>query len=128
MKLSLKMSLAVGILAGISTTVSLGFQVPAQAGWNVGDVCLGFGCNGESILVPDLGIGLDEWIVDRWNEIGEAPESAVRVCGRVGINTCTDPKFIRPCGEEHGRMFMMTLMLVWARVIRLVRPDQMQHS
>jgi len=59
----------------------------AFAGWTVGGVCLGFGCEGEPIIGND-------WLKERWEEIGEGPESALRICNKVGWERCGDQNFI----------------------------------
>lgn len=48
----------------------------------------GFGCDGDPLFVSD-------WVKDRWDELGEAPESALRICSEVGVEKCGDFNFIQ---------------------------------
>jgi hypothetical protein len=52
------------------------------------DICLGFGCDGFPIIGNDA-------LKQRWEEIGEGPESAFRICEQVSTNTCSKLDFIQ---------------------------------
>jgi hypothetical protein len=61
----------------------------AEAGWRIpgSNICVGFGCSGEPIV--------NEWLKKRWDEIGEGPESAFRICREVDLETCSNIGFIQ---------------------------------
>lgn len=63
--------------------------LPAKAGWNIPgtNTCVGFGCSGK----PKIG---SDWLKERWEEIGEAPESGMKLCSEVGVQKCGNPDFI----------------------------------
>ena len=51
------------------------------------DLCIGFDCPGSPIFGSD-------WLKDRWDELGEGPASAARICNAVGVDVCSDANFM----------------------------------
>ncbi len=77
---------------GASVIVALAsfFSLNANAGWNLPgtEVCLGLGCGGKPIIGS-------EWVKQRWEEMGQGPESVAKICRQVGPSKCTDPTFVQ---------------------------------